>query len=90
MPLSLIQAGMAGKPVVSTNVGAVSEVIVEGETGYISGFDPIEIADLIERLYSHSSKSLEMGELARTRNFDKFGVERLVQDHQKLYLGIMR
>ena len=33
MPLSLIEAQMAGIPVVSTNVGSVDEIVVDGVTG---------------------------------------------------------
>ena len=36
MPVALIEAQMAGKPVVATNVGSVSEVIINGETGFVT------------------------------------------------------
>ena len=44
-PLSLIQAGMAGLPVVTTNVGSVPEVVLDNLTGLITGLEVQEIAD---------------------------------------------
>ena len=34
-PLSLIEAQFCGKPVVSTNVGGVKDIVLDGETGYL-------------------------------------------------------
>lgn len=49
-PLSLIQAGMAGLPVMITNVGTVPDNLLDGEMGIISGIDVQEIADALEKL----------------------------------------
>ena len=46
-PLSLIQAGMAGLPVVTTNVGSVPEIVLDGVTGIITELDVQEIANAL-------------------------------------------
>ena len=85
MPLSLIQAGMAGKPVVSTNVGSVSEIVIEGASGFITDFDPTHLTDALAKLRNDPNLAHELGQAAIEITTNKFGVMRLVNDHQKIY-----
>jgi glycosyltransferase involved in cell wall biosynthesis len=84
-PLSLIQAGMAGLPVVSTNVGSVPEVVLHNRTGIITDRNVHDIADALERLVCDNSLRKELGDSAKTFTTANFGVSRLVHDHEKLY-----
>ena len=84
-PLSLIQAGMAGLPVVTTSVGSVPEVVLDGVTGIINSLDIQEIADALERLVNSNELRVQMGAAAQKFTLANFGVERLVKDHQELY-----
>ncbi len=84
-PLSLIQAGMAGIPVVSTSVGSVSEVVLDGETGILTEIDVNAIADAIESLVVNSALRNQLGSAAKQFTNDNFGVLRLVKDHETLY-----
>ena len=88
-PLSLIQAGMAGLPVVTTNVGSISEIVLSGETGIITGFGVDEIADAIEKLVNSSNLRATMGAAAREYTIANFGVDRLVKDHEALYKKLL-
>jgi glycosyltransferase involved in cell wall biosynthesis len=89
MPLSLIQAGMAGLPVVSTNVGSVSEIVLNDRTGLITGLEVIEIADAIERLCQEPELRAKMGQFAQEFTTDRFGVQRLILDHENLYKDLL-
>ncbi len=84
-PLSLIQAGMAGLPVVTTRVGSVPEVVLDGITGIIAGLDVQEIADALEKLANSNELRAQMGKAAREFTLANFGVKRLVHDHEELY-----
>jgi len=88
-PLSLIQAGMAGLPVVSTNVGSVPEVILDGLTGILTGFDVEEIADALEKLVNEKALRNSMGDAAKEFTLANFGVQRLVNDHEELYRNLI-
>lgn len=88
-PLSLIQAGMSGLPVVSTNVGSVSEVILDGITGFLTTLSTQEIGDAVEKLMNDKNLRLEFGLAAKKFTTDNFGVKRLVYDHEKLYKDLM-
>jgi glycosyltransferase involved in cell wall biosynthesis len=84
-PLSLIQAGMAGVPVVSTNVGSVAEVVLNGKTGLITDLDVRAIADAVESLVVNSELCQQLGSAAQKFTTGNFGIDRLVADHEALY-----
>ena len=88
-PLSLIQAGMAGLPVVSTRVGSVPDVVLDGVTGIITGLEIKEIADALEKLSKSAELRARMGTAAQEFTLSNFGVDRLVHDHEKLYKKLL-
>lgn len=88
-PLSLIQAGMAGLPVVTTSVGSVPEVVLDGKTGIITSLEVGEIADALEKFADSQTLRLQMGINARNFTLAHFGVGRLVQDHEELYIKLL-
>jgi len=84
-PLSLIQAGMAGLPVVTTRVGSVPEVVLDGITGIVTSLDVQQIADALEILAKSAELRAQMGTSGREFTLANFGVKRLVNDHEVLY-----
>jgi len=88
-PLSLIQAGMAGIPVVATNVGSVANVVNHGTTGIVTALDVHEIADALEKLVGDKNLRKALGVNAREFTLENFGVERLVNNHEELYRNLV-
>jgi glycosyltransferase involved in cell wall biosynthesis len=88
-PLSLIQAGMAGLPVVTTNVGSVPEVVIDGLTGIVTGLDVADIADALEKLVNDSILRTKLGAAAQEFTMSNFGVKRLVRDQEELYKNLI-
>jgi glycosyltransferase involved in cell wall biosynthesis len=88
-PLSLIQAGMAGLPVVSTRVGSVPEIVLDGATGIITGLDVKEITYALEKLANNPGLRAIMGKTAQEFTLANFGVGRLVHDHEELYKKLL-
>ena len=80
---------MAGLPVVSTNVGSVSEVILSGETGIVTGSKTHDLADALEVLFNSSTLRLKMGVKAHNFTTANFGVDRLVRNHEELYKTLL-
>ena len=85
MPLSIIQAGMAGVPAVSTDVGAVSEIIDEGVTGFVTCFEVKDLVAKISVLENDPLLAQKMGHAAQERYVKEFSVMRLAEDHSKIY-----
>ncbi|WP_338676838.1 glycosyltransferase [Streptomyces sp. SCSIO 30461] len=91
MPVSLIEAGLAGLPVVATDVGSVSEVVRDGVTGFLAAPTPGVTAELTSRtvaLLRDPDLRREMGARAREFTGRRFGEERLVADTEALYSAI--
>jgi glycosyltransferase involved in cell wall biosynthesis len=88
-PLSLIQAGMAGLPVVTTNVGSVPEVVLDGITGFVTSVEVQEIANALEKLVRDKVLRAKLGAAAQEFTLAHFGVERLVRDHEELYKKLL-
>ena len=89
-PISLIQSQMAGVVVVSTDVGSVSEIIKEGETGFLTTFLVSDIADKLEQLESDKSLRIQMGAGAKTFATELFSIKNMVNKYQEIYLTLMK
>ncbi len=84
-PLALIEAAAAGRPVVATDVGGVSDVVADGQTGYVvAAGDVPAFADRVIRLARDSDLRAKMGREApaRAATYDS---DRLVSDLDRLY-----
>ncbi len=88
-PLSLIQSGMAGLPAVTTNVGSVPEIVLDGVTGIITDLDVQEIANALEKLSTDKDLRERLGLAAQEFTLANFGVQRLVHDHEELYKKLL-
>jgi glycosyltransferase involved in cell wall biosynthesis len=88
-PLSLIQAGMVGIPVVATNVGSTNEIVVDGETGLLTDLSVKELFDAVTKVATDSALRAKMGAAGKEYTLARYGVSRLVKDHQDLYLRLL-
>jgi glycosyltransferase involved in cell wall biosynthesis len=88
MPVSLIEAGLAGVPVVATRVGSVPEVVHDGVTGLLAPCDAGELARRAARLLLDDPARREMGRRARAFATQRFGPDRLVSDITAIYRDI--
>ena len=88
-PLSLIQAGMVGIPVVATNVGSTNEIVADGQTGFLTDLSVEQLSHTVAKLASDSDLRAKMGAAGKEYTLARYGVERLVQDHQDLYLRLL-
>ena len=90
MPVALIEAQLAGKPVVATDVGSVSEVILNHETGIVTNKNAGSIASAVESLVIDKATREEMGRLAIARAQALFSVDRMINAHIELYKSIVK
>jgi glycosyltransferase involved in cell wall biosynthesis len=90
MPVALIEAQLAGKPVVATDVGSVSEVVLNHETGIVTNKNAGSIVLALETLLLDQQKRTEMGTLATSRANALFSVDRMINAHITLYKSIVK
>ena len=89
MPVTLMEAAMAGVPGVTTDVGSASEVVVHGSTGLVVPPDAPDLADAIVALLVDDDRRSAMGQAAAEQASVRFGAARLVADHVALYQRII-
>jgi len=91
-PLTVLEAGALGKPVIASAIGGLPELVVEGETGWT--FPPGSVTALADRLRLVANMGdrelAEVGAAARARVVREFGPERYVEGIRQLYseLGV--
>ena len=84
-PVSAIQAGMAGIPTVSTNVGSVSKIIEDGVSGILTSLNPSEIAEQLQKLIINTKLRQILGERAKLDITERFSVSQLIKNHEETY-----
>lgn len=88
MPLSLIEAHMAGVPVVSTDVGSISEIVLDGKTGKLAS-DFQGLIDSVLWVKNEIDKSDTLGVKAREHALANFTIEKVASSHLNLYMEVM-
>ena len=83
MPVSLIEAALCGVPAVSTRVGSVAEVVLDGRSGWLCS--PDGLVEAVASALSSASSLRAAGVAAREHAVAAFGRDRLVADTQALY-----
>ncbi len=87
----LLEAMLAGLPVVATRVSAVPEVVVDGETGLLAeAGDHVGLAVHLEALLTDRERAAALGEAGRRRARAEFSVGRMAERTQALYDEVLR
>jgi glycosyltransferase involved in cell wall biosynthesis len=86
LPNAVLEAAAAGLPIVATDVGGTSEIVIDGRTGVlVPAGDVPAIAAAIERLRDDAPARSRLGFAAREHARTTFGMERLVAETAELY-----
>ena len=87
-PVSLIEAMASGKPVISTDVGGVKDIVREGYNGLlVKSEDVKEFSDKLKSLIKDREKRMELGKNGRIFASSTYNKERLINDMENLYKG---
>lgn len=89
-PVSLIEAQAAGKPVVSTRVGGIADVVMENKTALLSDINDEEtfFSNLLKLVTDPALRS-SLSHAGKDFVLDKFGYRRLVHDMSSLYYELL-
>ena len=88
MPIALIEAQLAGIPVVATNVGSVPEVVLHNKSGIICSKSNDELITAIKKLAQSKALRTKFGKAGRVHALKRFSEKNLISAHKKLYLKL--
>ena len=91
LPVALLEAMAAAKPIVATAVAGTDETIIPGQTGLlVPPGDSLVLAVSISRLLREPAKATAMGQAARRHIERCFSAERNAAEHLGLYRRLLK
>ena len=89
-PVSIIEAQASGKPVISTTVGGVENIVIPGITALLSGDNHQSFFNNLLTIVDDDEIRLEMGKEGWNHVQQKFSYHRLISDMKGLYEKLLR
>ena len=86
----MVEAMLAGLPIVACDVGSVAEAIRDGETGLlVPPDDEVALAAALRRLLDDRELATRLGERARAVAAQRFTAEQMARAFEELYDEIL-
>ena len=90
-PVSLIEAQAANKPIVTTNVGGIENVVLPNQTALLCNNNDLnKFSEALLRLIEEDATRLSMSEKGWNHVKEKFHYTRLVKDMENLYKNLLK
>lgn len=86
MPLTVIEAMMAGLPVIATSVNGTCEIVDDGETGVlVPPADVDALSSAVERLIVDSDFRQKLGYQGQQHALSEFSSQKMCEDYERLF-----
>lgn len=87
---TIMEAMSAGLPVVATAVGGNDELVIDRATGFLCPpSDAHKLAERVIHLINNEEEAREMGRNGRRRITTEFGIEKMVQKTENIYMTLL-
>ena len=88
MPMAVLEAMASGRPVVATRIGAVPQLLQDGESGLlVSPGDATQLAAAIRRLLDSPALRQKLGAQGHQRVCEHFSAEAMAEKYLEIYSG---
>lgn len=85
IPIAFMQAQLAGVPIVTTNVGSVSEVVMHNKTGFLCDNSGQQLIAALRLLASNRNLRKRLSKAARINILKNFSTEKFIATHVRVY-----
>ena len=85
IPLTLIQAAFAGLPIVAPRVGSIADIVIDGETGFLTSPQAGAMASALSALVTDEDLRYELGSVGKAHAEKYFSLAKSLADHANLY-----
>ncbi|MBI4683850.1 MAG: glycosyltransferase family 4 protein [Nitrospirae bacterium] len=91
VPQSILQAMAMEKPVIASDAGAIKEIVINRETGFlIEPKNPYQIAEKTIELYENPKLGIEFGKKGRRLVERKYSFENMLDKIESLYENLFK
>ena len=86
LPLCILEAMAAGKPIVATDADGTNEVVKDGETGLLVPLkQPKQFAEAILSILSNPDRAAKMGKAARKLVEEQHNMGKMISQYEEFY-----
>lgn len=89
MPLALLEAMWAGRPIVASDVGDIGMALADGAGLLVEPGNPPALAEAIGRVLANADVARELGERAAARAAAEYGVAQMVGRYTAVYQRLL-
>jgi glycosyltransferase involved in cell wall biosynthesis len=89
LPLTVLEAMMAGLPVVATSVGDIPNVVTQDTGVIVPPHQPAKLAAALEELLTNPEKRQAMGQAAQQRARNEYSVDAWMKKYLALYQDVL-
>lgn len=88
VPVAMMEAMAMGLPVAATDIRGLSEIVIDGVTGFlVPKEDPEALADRLEHLIRDDRLRVSMGREGRRLIIDRYNLQKIVTQLESLFLN---
>lgn len=88
LPLAVLEAMFAANPIVATTASGIPEAVIDGREGFLVEAGSTEaLATALHRLLTDADLRHSMGDRARGRATEEFGIRVMADAYERLYRG---
>jgi glycosyltransferase involved in cell wall biosynthesis len=87
LPYTVLEAGLAGLPVLASRVGGIPEIITNGGEGVLVRPNSEDIYQALGHLFSQANKRVEYGAKLKAKVEKEFSLEQQIAQTMKVYTG---
>jgi glycosyltransferase involved in cell wall biosynthesis len=88
-PNVLLEAQASALPIISTRVGDVANLVEDGASGYLIGFDEAELAEKLQHLAADAALRARFGARGRAIVEARYAMERVAEMHEAFYARVL-
>ena len=85
-PMGIVEALSTGLPVLTTNVGAINEIVEDGVNGYLVEVEKESVCEGIRKILVEKTALMKMGKQSRNKFIEHFSTDKWVSEFTEVFI----